>query len=156
MRSFRLWRSISDAAIDDPIFRRISQFQRPRRAPKPRRRLPRLLLLMAVLGLVAAVVYSPGLLVLLLLVPILLIMLMVASPVLLPLYTWAAGIQLTADVIDGIYREKHQYTYDLICASARGTLDASWSYATGILHRRDWFLPCIGERVFRCDVVWRC
>ncbi len=142
MISFRLWRSISDAASDDPIFRRASQFQRS--APTPsrrRRRLPRLLLLPAVLALVAAVVHSPGLLVLLLLVPILLIMLMVASPVLLPLYAWAAGARLTSEVINGIFREKHQYTYDLICASTRGALAASWSFATGILHCCDWFTP---------------
>ena len=141
MISFRLWRSISDAATDDPIFRRASQFQRTARASSGRRRLPRLLILLGVLGLAAAVVHSPALLVLVLLVPILLIMLMAASPILLPLYVWAAGVQLTAEVIGGIFREKHQYTYDLICASTRGSLAASWSFATGVLHRCDWFTP---------------
>ena len=141
MISFRLWRSISDAAIDDPIFRRTSQFQRTARASKRQRRLPPTLILLAGLALVAAVVHSPALLVLVLLVPMLLIVLMVASPILLPLYIWAAGLQLTAEVIGGIFREKHQYTYDLICASTRGALAASWSFATGMAHRCDWFTP---------------
>ena len=141
MYSFRLWRSIADAAIADPIFRRISQIDRPAQTPKPRLGAPRPLIVLAGLALVAAVLHSPALLILVFILPILMITLMVASPILLPLYLWLAGIQLTAEVISGIFREKHQYTYDLICASTRGTLDASWAFATGILYRRDWFAP---------------
>lgn len=100
-----------------------------------------MLIVLAGLALIAALIHSPGLLVLILLVPILALMLMVASPVLLPLYIWVAGIHLTAEVIGGICREKRQFTYDLICASTRGTLDASWAYATGVLYRCDWFAP---------------
>ena len=69
------------------------------------------------------------------------ITLMVASPILLPVYVLAAGFQLTADVIGGIYREKHQHTYELICASTRGALQASWSFAIGALYRSAWFAP---------------
>ena len=71
----------------------------------------------------------------------LMVMLIVVAPVLLPVVVLIAGARLTAEVVADIFREKHQYTYDLICASTRGTLDASWSYATGILYRSNWFLP---------------
>lgn len=141
MLSIRLWRSIAEAAIDDPIFRRTSQIRRPAPKRKRRPRLPRLLMLAACLALAGAVVHSPEFLVLILIVPILMITLMVASPILLPLYIWVAGVQLTNEIIGGIFREKHQYTYDLICASTRGTLDASWAFAIGILYRSNWFMP---------------
>lgn len=140
MLSIRLWRSMADATIDDPILQRVSRRRNPAPSVK-RRRLPRFLGLLAALAYMAGVVHSPGLLVALLIVPIMLIMLMVATPLLLPLYVWVAGIQVTADVIGGIYREKRQRTYDLICTSTRGALDASWSCAAGALHRCEWFMP---------------
>ena len=43
------------------------------------------------------------------------------------------------EVINGIYREKVQHTYELICSSTRGSLDANLSFAVGILHRGAWF-----------------
>ena len=52
-------------------------------------------------------------------------------------------MRLTARVTGGIFREKHQYTYDLICALTRGTLNASWSFSIGILYRSNWFLPLL-------------
>ena len=141
MLSFRLWRSIVLADIHDPIFRRVSQIQKPALAPRRRIRLPRPLILLVALAIIAAVFHSPELLVLVFVVPILMITLIVVAPILLPVYVLLAGIHLTAEVAAGIFREKHQYTYDLICASTRGTLNASWSFATGILYRSNWFLP---------------
>ncbi len=141
MMSIRLWRSLANADIDDPIFRRVSQIHRATEAPKYRLRPPRLLILAAVVAYITALFASPELLVLVLVVPMLLVMLIVITPVLLPLFVLLAGLRLTAEVVSEIFREKHQYTYELICASTRGTLDASWSYATGILYRGNWFAP---------------
>ncbi len=141
MLSFRLWRNIVDADIKDPIFRRASQIQAPATAPRRRLGSARLLVFLALPALIAAVLHSPQLLVLVLLLPMLMITLIVVAPILLPFGVLLLGVPLTTAVIDGIYREKHQYTYDLICASTRGTLKASWSFATGILYRSDWFLP---------------
>ena len=141
MLSMRLWRSITSASIDDPIFRRVSQSRKPAQSPKPARALPRALLVIAAIAAVVTLSYAPGLLALLLVLPMLMITLIVATPILLPLYAWIAGIQLTAAVIAAIYREKHQHTYELLCATPPGSLAASWSCAIGILHRCAWFAP---------------
>lgn len=141
MLSSRLWRSIADAAVDDPIFRRVSQAQTSLTAPKRRLRLSRALLFLGALVFIAALIHAPGLIVLVLLVPILLITLIVIAPILLPGIALVAGAYLTAEIIGDIFREKRQHTYDLICASTRGALDASLSYATGVLYRGEWFLP---------------
>ena len=140
MMSIRLWRSISQASIADPIFRRVSQSQRQSPTPKPRRP-SRLLLLAAACAMLAAVAQAPSLLLLVLILPMLLLALMVATPVLLPLYAWIAGLQLTAEVIAALSREKHQHTYELLGATPRGRLDASWSLAIGALYRCPWFAP---------------
>ena len=141
MLSMRLWRKLAEAAIDDPIARRLSQRGSRHQAPNLARRPPRPLILAAVIACIAALFHSPGLLSLVLILPMLMITLMVASPVLLPLYAWLAGLQLTAEVISGITREKHQHTYELLCAAPRGPLSASWAVAAGILHSFDWYLP---------------
>ncbi len=143
MMSIRLWRCIAAADINDPIFRRVSQIQTPAEAPKHRIHLPQQLVVLAALAIIAAVFHSPELLILVFVVPILMITLIVVAPTLLPAFVLLAGVRLTAKVTSGIYREKHQYTYDLICALTRGTLNASWSFAIGILYRRNWFLPLL-------------
>ena len=141
MLSLRLWRTITEADIHDPIFRRVSQIRRPTARALPRVRTPRLLWLVALPALALSLIMAPQLLALVLVVPISMISLIVASPVLLPAVIWLAGALATGDIISGIYRERHQHTYDLICASAQGKLKASWSFATGMLHRGGTFLP---------------
>ena len=141
MLSLRLWRTIAEVDIQDPIVRRVSQIRKPAARPLPRARPPRLLWLLALVAIAAAVFMAPQLLALALALPILMITLVVAAPVLLPALIWLAGAYHTGEIISGIQREKRQNTYDLICASTQGKLKASWSFATGILHRGGAFLP---------------
>ena len=141
MLSWRLWRTVADADINNPIFRRVSQIQKPSPRSTPRVHAPRLFWLLAALTTIAAVIVAPQLIVLIFVVPIFMITLIVATPLLLPLLIWLAGLFSTGEIINGIYREKHQYTYDLICSLTRGKLNASWSFATGILYRGNWFAP---------------
>jgi hypothetical protein len=141
MLSWRLWRTIDEADINDPIFRRVSQIQRAPIRSRPRRQVPRTLWMIALFSASFALVLAPQLLALLLVVPIIMMSLIVAAPALLPALVVLAGAYCTGEIISGIYREKHQYTYDLICASTLGKLNASWSFATGILHRGGYFLP---------------
>lgn len=140
MMSRRLWRSLTAMDIDDPIFRRVSEIRKAA-APKPGMRLPRPLIATAIPALVAALLHAPELLMLVLVIPIVMITLIVLMPVMLPIVVILAGSRLMVDVIGGIYREKHQHTYELICASTRGALQASWSFAGGILYRSPWFTP---------------
>lgn len=141
MHSWRLWRTIAEADINDPIFRRVSQIQRTPVRSMPRRKMPRLGWLIAVFSVIFALVSAPQLLALVLVAPMIMISAVVAAPVLLPAVVVLAGAYSTGEIISGIYREKHQFTYDLICASTKGKLNASWSFATGILHRGAYFLP---------------
>lgn len=140
MLSWRLWRSITNVDFKDPVFRRVSHVSDPGPPAQRRFRPPRWLLPLTTLALAIAIINAPQWLILLLIVPMLLVTLLVAAPILLPLAVLLAGLPLTANVISGILREKHQYTYDLLCASTRGTLDASWAFASGILYRSRWFL----------------
>ncbi len=141
MTSLRLWRRLAAMDINDPIFRRVSEIRRVAGAPKAGMRTPRPLIIAAIPALVVVLAHMPELLVLILVIPMLMLTLMVATPVLLPLVVIVASARLTVDVIGGIYREKHQHTYELICASTRGKLQASWSFGAGILYRSDWFPP---------------
>ncbi|MYD11286.1 MAG: hypothetical protein F4X02_14750 [Chloroflexi bacterium] len=150
MMSVRLWRKLVAMDISDPIFRRVSEIRRAAAPSKPGFRAPRLLVVVAIPALIAALAHSPGLLALVLVIPMLMLTLMVATPVLLPLAVIFAGASLTFEVIGGIYREKHQHTYELICASTRGALKASWSFAAGVLYRSDWFLPLRWGTVLSC------
>lgn len=148
MLSLRLWRTIAEVDIQDPIVRRVSQIRKPAARSLPRARLPRLLWLIALVLIAPAVIMAPQLLALALMLPIVMITLAVAAPVLLPALIWLAGAYHTGEIISGIQREKRQNTYDLICASTQGKLKASWSFATGILHRGGAFLPLTwGARV---------
>ena len=139
MQSWRLWNTIADADINDPIFRRVSQIQKPTVRLSPGRRAPRLLWPLAIFGALSAIVLAPQMLALALVLPMIMITLIVAAPVYLPLLVWVAGAVSTGEIISGIYREKHQHTYDLICASTQGKLKASWTFATGLLHRSGTF-----------------
>ena len=141
MLSLRLWRTIAEADIRDPIFRRVSQIQNPAVRSLPRLKAPRLLWLIAPIALGLMLIMAPQLLALVLVVPIGMITLIVASPVLLPVVIWLACAFSAGEIISGIYRERQQHTYDLICASTQGRLKASWSFATGLLHRGGFFLP---------------
>lgn len=141
MLSWRLWRTIAEADSHDPIFRRVSKGQRPAIDAAPRKREGQALWLLGGLAIALAVIMAPQLLALVLAVPIIMITLVVAAPVYLPVLIWLAGAVATAEIISGIYQEKHQHTYDLICASTRGQLRASWSFASGIVHRGGYFLP---------------
>ena len=141
MLSLRLWRTIAEADIHDPIFRRVSQIQKPALRSMPRLRTPRLLWLGAPLTMALTVIMAPQMLALALVLPISMIALIVAAPILLPAAVWLAGAFSTGEIISGIYREKNQYTYDLICASTQGKLKASWLFATGIVHRGGFFQP---------------
>ena len=141
MLSWRLWRTIAEVDINDPIFRRVSQIQRLSVRSMPRWIMPRLGWLIAALSAIFALVLAPEMLALVLVAPMIMISLIVAAPAYLPALVVLAGAYSTGEIISGIYREKHQYTYDLICASTKGKLNASWSFATGILHRGAYFLP---------------
>ncbi len=150
MMSLRLWRRLAAADINDPIFRRVSEIRRAATAPRAGIRVPRLLTVAAIPALIAAVAHAPELLVLVLVIPILMLTLIVLAPLLLPLMVILASTRLMVDVISGIYREKHQHTYELICASARGALQASWSFANGILYRSPWFAPLRWGTLLTC------
>ena len=150
MMSMRLWRKLAAMDMTDPIFRRVSEIRRATAPPKPGFRAPRLLIVAAIPALIAALAHTPELLVLVLVIPILMLTLMVLAPVLLPLFVIIASAHLTFDVIGGIYREKHQHTYELICASTPGALKASWSFAAGIVYRSDWFLPLRWGTLLTC------
>ena len=150
MMSLRLWRNLAAMDINDPIFRRVSEIRKVAAPPKPTPRVPQLWIVAAIPALAAALAHKPELLVLVLVIPMLMLTLMVATPVLLPLIAVAASVRLTVDVIGGIYREKHQHTYELICASTRGALHASWSFAAGVLYRSDWFPPLRWGTLLSC------
>ncbi len=141
MLSLHLWRTIAEADIHDPIFRRVSQIHKPARQIPPRPSRSRLLWLLAALAFAFVLILAPRLLVAVLIVPFTLITLVVAAPLLLPVLIWFAGAFSTGEIISGIQREKQQNTYDLICASTQGKLNASWSFATGMLHRGSYFPP---------------
>ena len=135
MLSLRLWRTIAEAEIHDPIFRRVSRIQTPTVPSKPSWRGPRLARWAAVVAASLALCLAPQMLALVLIVPILMMSLVVAAPLYLPAVVWLAGALATGELMSGIYREKRQHTYDLICASTQGKLNASWSFASGRLHR---------------------
>lgn len=141
MHSWRLWRTIAEADINDPIFRRVSQIQRLSVRSTPSWKMPRLIWLIAAMATTVALVLAPQMLALVLVAPMIMISLVVVAPAYLPAIIWLAGAYSTGEIISGIYREKHQHTYDLICASTQGKLNASWSFATGMLHRGAYFLP---------------
>lgn len=141
MLSWRLWRAIAEVDINDPIFRRVSRIQRLSVRSVPRWKMPRSLWLIAALSAPVILILAPQMLALLLVVPMIMISLIVAAPAYLPALVVLAGAYSTGEIISGIYREKHQFTYDLICASTQGKLNASWSFATGILHRGAYFPP---------------
>ena len=138
MLSWRLWQLVSEPDINNPIFKRVSQIHKPVKQSR-HIRIPRLLVAGGLLALMIILIQAPQLLLLVFEIPILMITLIVLSPALLPFAILLAGAYLVSEVIGGIYREKHQYTYDLICASTQGSFNASWSFAIGILHRGDWF-----------------
>ena len=141
MLSLHLWRTIAEADIHDPIFKRVSQIHKPARQTPPRSSRPRLLWLLVALAFAFLMLLVPQLLVAVLIVPFTLITLVVAAPLLLPVLICFAGAISTGEIISGIQHEKQQNTYDLICASTQGKLNASWSFATGMLHRGGYFLP---------------
>ena len=139
MLSWRLWQLVSEPDINNPIFKRVSQIHKSA-AKRPRHiRIPRLLVAGGLIALMIILIQAPQLLLLVFEIPILMITLIVLSPALLPFAILLAGAYLVSEVIGGIYREKLQYTYDLICASTQGSFNANWSFAMGILHRGDWF-----------------
>ncbi len=139
MLSSRLWRQIAQPDTGNAIFRRASQSYKPASAPPRRDNFPRPLLLIAGIAVIAAILLQPQLLLLLFVIPIVMVMLVVASPALLPLLALVGGLFLTLEVIGGISREKRQHTYELICSSTPGSLQACWSFAKGITHRGGWF-----------------
>ena len=139
MMSLRLWRQVSQPDIQNPIFRRASQIHKPMSGARRGYRTPRVLLILSAIAAIALLIHAPVLFTLVFALPIVMIALVVASPALLPFFTLAAGAYSVIEVINGIYREKVQHTYELICSSARGSLDANLSFAIGILHRGAWF-----------------
>ena len=141
MLSLRLWRTLADVDAHNPIFRRSSQKQKPPPRPTRPARRPRLLWLLALLALLGALFKTPPLLAFIFAIPILLITAIVLAPLWLPGAVLLAGGLVVAAVVEGIYREKRQYTYDLICAAPPGAFEASWFFAAGILHRGGWFGP---------------
>ena len=139
MMSLRLWRQVSQPDIQNPIFRRASQIHKPMSGARRGYRTPRVLLILSAIAAIALLVYAPQLFIVFFALPMIVMALVVASPALLPFFTLAAGAYSVIEVINGIYREKVQHTYELICSSTRGSLDANLSFAVGILHRGAWF-----------------
>ncbi|MYE27711.1 MAG: hypothetical protein F4X87_10970, partial [Chloroflexi bacterium] len=84
MLSWRLWRTIAAADIDDPIFRRVSQIQRLPARSMPRWKLPPLGWLLAALATTVALVLAPQMLALVLVAPMIMISLIVVAPAYLP------------------------------------------------------------------------
>ena len=141
MMSLRLWRQVSQPDIQNPIFRRASQIHRPMSGARRGYRTPRVLLILSTIAVTALLVYAPQLFIVFFALPMIVIVLVVASPALLPLFTVVAGAFTVLEVINGIYREKVQHTYELICSSTRGSLDANlvlchWHLAPWCLVRR--------------------
>ena len=139
MLSQSLWRLIAEPDINNPIFKRVSQIHKPAARQRRQMRIPRSLVYAGLIVLILILTQAPQFLLLIFEIPIVMISLIVLSPILLPFAILVVGVYLVLEVIGGIYREKHQYTYDLICASTKGSLHANWSFAMGILHRGDWF-----------------
>ena len=139
MLSLRLWQQIAEPDTHSPVFRRASQMHKPMSGARRGLRAPRVLLILSAIVVMALLVHAPQLFTVLFVLPMIVIVLVVASPGLLPLFTVVAGAFTVLEVINGICREKVQHTYELICSSTRGSLDANWSFAIGILHRGAWF-----------------
>ncbi len=141
MLSWRLWQLAVQPDHSNPIIRRVSLRQKAASNPGRRSmRISRRLVAGATLLLIAILMYQPQLLILPLGIPVLVISIVGAAPLLLPLITIVFGAYLLTEVIHAIHREKHQHTYDLMCASTGGALYANWSCAIGILHRSGWYL----------------
>jgi hypothetical protein len=155
MLSWRLWKTLSEPAYKNPIFNRIRKehSQQPKRT-KPLV-VPRYIHMIALLMMVLVFIRAPLLLVVVLQIPAFVVMGIVIIPLILPLIIVVIGGYLVSTIATNIHKEKQQYTYELLCAAPDGTLRANWLFATGLLHRGDWFqwVHAIGHITYRIGLV---
>jgi len=138
MLSWRLWRALSEPAYKNPIFKR-SCNERRQQSTQDTLKLPRHTSKLILLLIGLAVLHTPYILIFLFQIPAMMILVIVLTPLFLPLILMVYGGYLLSIITSYIHKEKRQYTYDLICASPDGALRANWIFATGIIHRGDWF-----------------
>lgn len=141
MLSWRLWQTIAEPSIRNPIFSFVRDKKEPiKKSQSPRLKLIRYgLIFVITLLMLIAFIRVPEFLILLFQIPLMMIVLIIISPLFLPLAFVMIGGYLVNKISQGIHREKYQYTYELLCASPDGSLYANWSFAKGILHRYGWF-----------------
>lgn len=140
MLSSRLWQTIAEPSIRNPIFSLVRDKKEPIKSQSPRRKFIRygLIFVIALLMLVAFI-RVPEFLILLFQIPLMMIVFIIVSPLFLPFAFVMIGSYLVNKISQGIHQEKYQYTYELLCASPDGSLYANWSFAKGLLHRYSWF-----------------
>lgn len=139
MLSWRLWQTIAEPVTKNPIFNRVRNDDSSHPKSDFRFKIPRYIYFVAIFLGVIALIRIPSGFVMLVQVPVLFIVLTVISPLLLPFAVFFGGGYLVSKVTSNIHREKRQYTYELLCASPLGSLNANWLFAAGLLHRGGWF-----------------
>ena len=139
MISPRLWQQVIRPDHSNPIIRRFRHSPPPAAVAARTSRRRRLVYAAVAIALILIALNPSQILVLIFILPMLMITLIVLAPLLLPLLTLLAGAGLVAETLGAIVREKHQHTYELMCACTEGALYANWSCAIGVLHRGFWF-----------------
>lgn len=139
MLSWRLWRSLMEPAYKNPIFKRSCNERRPKLPQESVLVFPRFVTKVILLLLGLAVLQTPYLLLILFQIPAFIILAIVLTPLFLPIVIMVYGSYVVSVITNNVHKEKRQYTYDLLCASPDGALRANWIFATGIIHRGDWF-----------------
>lgn len=139
MLSWRLWKTIVEPVVRNPIFSRVREERILRLKPRERITIPTYVYIIVAVFLAIFVARTPEYFIVVLQIPMVLIVLLTVSPLAAPLFVVFAGSHLVSQITSDISKEKRQYTYELLCASPAGTLDTNWRIATGILHRGSWF-----------------
>ena len=139
MISPRLWQQVVRPDHSNPIIRRFRHSPPPAAVAARTSRRRRLVYAAVAIALILIALNPSQILVLIFILPMLMITLIVLAPLMLPLVTLLAGAGLVAETLSAIAREKHQHTYELMCACTEGALYANWSCAIGVLHRGFWF-----------------
>jgi hypothetical protein len=156
MLSWRLWQALIEPAYKNPIFKRSCNERRLQATAKTSATFPKFASRLIVLLIGLAIINTPYLLLLFFQIPAFVIMIVVLTPLFLPLIIMVFGIYLVSKITMTIHKEKRQYTYDLLCASPDGTLRANWIFATGIVHRGDWFywIEALGHFTYRIGQIF--
>jgi len=137
--SWRLWQTLAEPASRNPIFNFVRDKRKSQAESTSFRPVTKWLGIIALILSIVALIREPGLIFVAIQIPLLLVVVIVVSPLFLPLFAIFAGGYLVNKIILRIHQEKRQFTYELLCASPEGALHANWSFASGLLHRDDWF-----------------